>query len=81
MKYKYLVFLFCLLTNTQLIADNYFKALDLFNKKKITESIQLFQKVAVDNKNKYQDKALFNLAIIYDNGYGVNADKTKALYY
>ena len=24
---------------------------------------------------------MFNLAVIYDNGYGVNADKTKALYY
>ena len=29
----------------------------------------------------YQDKAIFNLAVIYDNGYGVRADKTKALYY
>ena len=38
-------------------------------------------KIANDKQSTFRDKALFNLAVIYDNGYGVNPDKTKALYY
>ena len=81
MKKKFL-FVFCfILVCKPVLSENYFVALDYFNKKQISKSIQLFQKVASDSNNIYQDKATFNLAVIYDNGYGVKADKTKALYY
>jgi len=81
MKNKFLIVIGFVLIFKPVLSENYYIALDYFNKKQISKSIQLFQKVASDSKSTYQDKAIFNLAVIYDNGYGVKADKTKALYY
>ena len=81
MKNKFLIVIGFVLTFKPVLSENYYIALDYFNKKQISKSIQLFQKVANDSNSNYQAKAMFNLAVIYDNGYGVNADKTKALYY
>jgi TPR repeat protein len=78
---KLLIIVFFFLISKPVLSENYFVALDFFNKKQISKSIQLFQKVASNSESSYQDKAIFNLAVIYDNGYGVRADKTKALYY
>ena len=81
MKNKFLIVIGFVLIFKPVLSENYYIALDYFNKKQISKSIQLFQKVASDSNSTYQDKAIFNLAVIYDNGYGVKADKTKALYY
>ena len=81
MKNKLLIIIYIFLIGKPVLSENYFVALDHFNKKQITKSIQLFQEVATDSSSTFQDKAIFNLAVIYDNGYGVKADKTKALYY
>ena len=62
-------------------ANDYFKALELFNNKKIEESIRSFKKVANDEKHEKRSDAMFNIALIYDNGFGVPTDKTRALYY
>ena len=81
MKNKLLIIVSFFLISKPVLSENYFVALDFFNKKQINKSIQLFQKVASNPESSYQDKAIFNLAVIYDNGYGVRTDKTKALYY
>ena len=62
-------------------ANDYFKALELFNQRKIEQSLDFFKKVAKDEKNEKRSDAMFNLAIIYDNGFGIGVDKTRALYY
>ena len=62
-------------------SNDYFNALELFNKRKINESVSLFQNVAKDEKNPKRSDAMYNLAIIFDNGFGISADKTRALFY
>ena len=62
-------------------SNDYFNALELFNKRKITESVELFKNVAKDKNNPKRSDAMFNLAIIFDNGFGVSPDKTRALFY
>ncbi len=62
-------------------SNDYFNALELFNKRKITESVKLFKNVADDLKNPKRSDAMYNLAIIFDNGFGISADKTRALFY
>ena len=62
-------------------SNEYFNALELFNKRKITESVELFKNVAGDEKNPKRSDAMYNLAIIFDNGFGISADKTRALFY
>ena len=62
-------------------SNDYFNALELFNKRKINESVKLFQNVANDKKNPKRSDAMYNLAIIFDNGFGVSPDKTRALFY
>lgn len=62
-------------------ADDYYKALQFYNKKKIDESIISFMKVANDENHEKRSDAMFNLALIYDNGFGVQEDKSKALFY
>ena len=62
-------------------SNDYFNALELFNKRKITESVELFKNVAKDEKNPKRSDAMYNLAIIFDNGFGISADKTRALFY
>ena len=62
-------------------SNDYFNALELFNKRKINESVKLFQNVAKDEKNPKRSDAMFNLAIIFDNGFGISPNKTRALFY
>ena len=62
-------------------SNDYFNALELFNKRKINESVKLFQNVAKDEKNSKRSDAMFNLAIIFDNGFGISPNKTRALFY
>ena len=62
-------------------ADDYYKALQFYNKKKIDESIISFMKVANDENHEKRSDAMFNIALIYDNGFGIQTDKTRALYY
>ena len=62
-------------------SNDYFKALELFNLRKIEESVVFFKKVANDEQNEKRSDAMFNLAVIYDNGFGIAQDKTRALYY
>ena len=73
-----LLILFCF---SKISANDYYKALELFNKKKIEESISLFKKVAADEGSEKRSDAMFNIALIYDNGFGIQTDKTRALYY
>ena len=77
-------FLFLLLTlffSQPAFSNDYFTALELFNKRKITDSVEIFKKVANEETNPKRSDAMFNLAIIYDNGFGTSPDKTRALYY
>jgi TPR repeat protein len=62
-------------------SNDYFNALELFNKKKINESVKLFQNVAKDEKHPKRSDAMYNLAVIFDNGFGISANKTRALFY
>ena len=62
-------------------SNDYFNALELFNKRKINESVKFFQNVAKDEKNPKRSDAMFNLAVIFDNGLGISANKTRALFY
>ena len=75
-----LIVLIALLANIS-YSNDYFNALELFNKRKINESVKLFQNVAKDKKNPKRSDAMFNLAIIFDNGFGISANKTRALFY
>ena len=59
-------------------SNDYFNALELFNKKKINESVKLFQNVAKDEKHPKRSDAMYNLAVIFDNGFGISANKTRA---
>ena len=62
-------------------SNDYFNALELFNKRKIEDSVELFKKVASNEKDPKRSDAMYNLAIIFDNGFGLQTNKTKALYY
>ena len=78
---KFFAILLSLLFSFSVNANDYFKALELFNQRKIDQSLIFFKKVANDEKNEKRSDAMFNLAIIYDNGFGIGVDKTRALYY
>ena len=80
MKY-FLILLMFLIIPPSANSNDYFKALELFNLRKIEQSLEYFKKVANDEKNEKRSDAMFNLAIIYDNGFGIAADKTRALHY
>ena len=62
-------------------SNDYFNALELFNKRKIEDSVELFKKVASNEKDPKRSDAMYNLAIIFDNGFGLQTNKTRALYY
>ena len=51
-------------------SNDYFNALELFNKRKITESVELFKNVAKDEKNPKRSDAMYNLAHMYYSGIG-----------
>jgi len=78
---KILALTFTLFVSSFSLGSDYYKALDLFNRKKINQSIDLFKTVSRNTKDENRSKAFFNLAVIYDYGYGVGVDKTKALYF
>ena len=78
---KFLIVFVLLFSFTSINADDYFKALELFNLRKIEDSLILFKKVSSKEGDIKRSDAMFNLAIIYDNGFGVPVDKTRALYY
>ena len=61
-------FLISLLISNNTFSNEYFNALELFNKRKISDSVILFKQVADDEKNPKRSDAMYNLAIIYDNG-------------
>lgn len=71
---------FCLFVNQ--VFANYDMAINFFNKKQFKESIEEFRKV-IENKNSKKKKsdAMFNLGVMYDNGYGVKINKDKAFNY
>ncbi|PPR37336.1 MAG: Beta-lactamase HcpA [Alphaproteobacteria bacterium MarineAlpha8_Bin1] len=75
-----LVILIILFSNVS-YSNDYFSALELFNKRKVNESVKLFQNVAKDEKNPKRSDAMYNLAIIFDNGFGTSVNKTRALFY
>ena len=79
-KYSFLILLILLFTSN-VNGNDYYKALDFFNKKKVEDSIVKFKKVADDPNHEKRSDAMFNIALIYDNGFGIRTDKTKALYY
>ena len=76
-----LIFVLSLLISNVSYSDDYFNALELFNKRKIIKSVELFKKVAFDETHPKRSDAMYNLAIIFDNGFGVSPDKTRALFY
>ena len=79
---KLLVFSILILFNFSILkADDYFKALQLFNMRKVDDSLILFKKVSLDKNHQKRSDAMFNLAVIFDNGFGTKTDKTRALYY
>ena len=79
---KHIIILLMLTVYSSSVNSNdYFKALELFNLRKIEESVVFFKKVANDEQNEKRSDAMFNLAVIYDNGFGIAQDKTRALYY
>ena len=78
---KFFAILLSLFFSFSATANDYFKALEYFNQRKIEQSLNFFKKVANDEKNEKRSDAMFNLAIIYDNGFGIGVDKTRALYY
>ena len=78
---KYFVAICITVVGFSASANDYFKALELFNKKMIEQAIIHFKKVAADENHEKRSDAMFNIALIYDNGFGIQTDKTRALYY
>ena len=78
---KYLILFSFLLSFSTCFSNDYFKALELFNLRKIEDSLDIFKKVSNNENDEKRSDAMFNLAVIYDNGFGVPVDKTRALYY
>jgi hypothetical protein len=78
---KVLLVILIILFSKLSYSNDYFNALELFNERKISESVKLFQNVAKDEKNPKRSDAMFNLAVIFDNGFGISANKTRALFY
>ena len=59
--FKLLIFVFVLM-NSFTLSNDYFVALDLFNKKKIRQSIVHFKKVADDLNHEKRSDAMFNVS-------------------
>ena len=78
---NYFAAIYIILIGSSVLANDYFKALDLFNKKMTEQAIIHFKKVAEDENHEKRGDAMFNIALIYDNGFGIQTDKTRALYY
>ena len=78
---KYLILFSFLFSFSSSFSNDYFKALELFNLRKIEDSLDMFKKVSNNENDEKRSDAMFNLAVIYDNGFGVPVDKTRALYY
>ena len=74
---------FLIITLTLFLANNassdYDEAIDLLNKRYIKESLLEFSKVAKDSEDlKKKANAMYNIAVIYDNGLGIKKDKNAA---
>jgi hypothetical protein len=54
---------------------------DTNNKKNTEDALVIFKKVAEEEANEKRSDAMFNIAIIYDYGFGVPMDKTRAIYF
>ena len=78
---KTIAVLSVILSFSYLSASEYFRAIELFNLRKIEDSLIMFKKVSNNEKDEKRSDAMFNLAVIYDNGFGVPVDKTRALFY
>jgi uncharacterized protein len=78
----FFIFLIIFVFGTPVIAD-YDDAIYYYNSKQFKKSIKEFKKV-VDNdlvEAKKKSDAMYNLAVIYDNGIGVDQNKEKALHW
>ena len=78
----FFIFIIVCVFGSPVIAD-YDDAIYYYNSKQYKKSIKEFKKV-VDNKlaeTKKKSDAMFNLAVIYDNGIGVEQNKEKAIYW
>ena len=78
---KTIAVLSVILSFSYLSASEYFRAIELFNLRKIEDSLIMFKKVSNNEKDEKRSDAMFNIALIYDNGFGIQTDKTRALYY
>ena len=78
---NYFAAIYIILIGSSVLANDYFKALDLFNKKMTEQAIIHFKKVAEDENHEKRGDAMFNIALIYDNGFGVKKNKSKAFDY
>ena len=76
---RYLIFTFLIFLAGNAFAD-YEDAIDLLNKRFIKKSIQEFSNVA-KNSEKKDDRAnaMYNIAVIYDNGIGIEENKNIAI--
>ena len=74
-----LIFIIIIVFANNVLAD-YDDAIDLLNKRLIKKSIQEFNNVAKSSK-KTDDRAnaMYNIAVIYDNGIGIEEDKNIAI--
>ena len=79
---SFFVFLMFLVTSTSVLAD-YDDAIYYYNSKQFKKSIKEFKKVIDDELSQPKKKAdaMYNLAVIYDNGIGVEQNKEKALHW
>ena len=76
---KFLIFTLILFLTNNLSAD-YDNAIDLLNKRYIKESLLEFSKVAKNSEDsKKKANAMYNIAVIYDNGIGIKKDKNMAI--
>ena len=74
---------FLIITLILFLANNassdYDEAIDLLNKRYIKESLLEFSKVARDSEDLKKANAMYNIAVIYDNGLGIKKDKNAAI--
>ena len=76
---KFLVITLILFLANNAFSD-YDEAIDLLNKRYIKESLLEFSKVAKDSEDlKKKANAMYNIAVIYDNGLGIKKDKNAAI--
>ena len=76
---KFLIITLILFSANSVLSD-YDDAIDLLNKRYIKESLLEFSKVAKDSEDSQKKaNAMYNIAVIYDNGLGIKKDKKAAI--